>query len=161
MLKFSRQARRPLTLQSHKPIPIPSFLPKFEEGYAPGRRFDPDSERNEASKLKALVKKERKGAVRELRKDNRFLAGERQKIQREKDAEYKGKINRITAGLEKERHEEKRFARTKEIERTRDKKRAGEAGGSRGGRGGRGGGRGGGGGRGASRGGRGGRGRGA
>merc|ERR1712093_975370 len=80
MLKFSHQARRPLTLQTHKPIPIPSYLPKFDAGYAPGRRFDPDVERNEASKLKALFKKEKKGAIRELRKDSRFIAGEKAKI---------------------------------------------------------------------------------
>lgn len=135
MLKFSRQARRPLTLQSHKPIPIPSFIPKFDASYAPGRRFDPDVERNEAAKLKALVKKEKKGAIRELRKDNRFIAGERAKIQREKDDAYKTKINRITAGLEQERSEEKRFERTKEREKMRDKKRAGgKPGGKPGGR---------------------------
>ena len=127
MLKFSRQARRPLTLQQHKPIPIPSFAPKFEEGYAPGRRSDPDVVRNEAAKLKALVRKEKKGAIRELRKDTRFIAGEKAKMQREKDDEYKNKINRITAGLEQERHEEKRFERTKEREKSRDKKRAGGA----------------------------------
>lgn len=125
MLKFSRQARKPLTLQSHKPIPIPSFIPKFDAAYAPGRRFDPDVERNEAAKLKALVKKEKKGAIRELRKDNRFIAGERAKMEREKDDQYKTKINRITAGLEQERSEEKRFERTKEREKLRDKKRAG------------------------------------
>lgn len=125
MLKFARQARKPLTLQSHKPIPIPSFIPKFDAAYAPGRRTDPDVERNEAAKLKALVKKEKKGAIRELRKDNRFIAGERAKMMRQKDDEYKTKINRIQAGLEQERSEEKRFERTKEREKMRDKKRAG------------------------------------
>lgn len=132
MLKFSHQARRPLTLQSHKPIPIPTYLPKFDAGYAPGRRFDPDVERNELSKLKALVKKEKKGAIRELRKDSRFIAAEKAKIQKEKDREYKSKIDRIQAGLQQERSEEKRFQRTKEKETLRDKKRAG--GGSKGGR---------------------------
>jgi nucleolar protein 14 len=128
-MRLSKNARRPLTLQSHKPVPIPTFVPKFDAGYAPGRRFDPDSERNEASKLKALVKKERKGAIRELRKDSRFLAGERAKMQAEKDSEYKSKIDKITAGLQEERHEEKRFERTKERETMRDKKRAGGGGG--------------------------------
>jgi nucleolar protein 14 len=128
MLKFSRQARRPLTLQQHKPIPIPSYVPKFDAGYAPGRRFDPDVARNEESKLKALVKKEKKGAVRELRKDARFIAGEKAKLQREKDEAYKSKINRITAGLEQERAEEKRFERTKEKEKARDKKRGSSSG---------------------------------
>lgn len=124
-MRLARAARRPLTLQSHKPVPIPTFIPKFEASYAPGRKFDPDSARNEAAKLKALVKKERKGAIRELRKDSRFLAGERAKMQAEKDREYKGKIDKITAGLQEERHEEKRFERTKEREKLRDLKQSG------------------------------------
>lgn len=128
MLKFARQSRRPLTLQSHKPIPIPSYVPKFDAGYQPGRHFDPDSERNEAAKLKALVRKEKKGAIRELRKDARFIAGEKARIQRERDDEYRTKINRITAGLEQERSEEKRFERIKEKSKARDKKRAGKSG---------------------------------
>ncbi|KAK9897630.1 Nop14-like protein [Cystobasidium minutum MCA 4210] len=124
-MKLARAARRPLALQSHKPVPIPTFIPKFDAGYAPGRKFDPDSARNEEAKLKALVKKERKGAIRELRKDSRFLAGERAKMQAEKDREYKSKIDKITAGLQEERHEEKRFERTKEREKMRDKKQSG------------------------------------
>lgn len=127
-MRLAKAARRPLTLQLHKPVPIPTYIPKFEASYAPGRKFDPDSERNEAAKLKALVKKERKGAIRELRKDSRFLAGERAKMQADKDREYKGKIDKITAGLQEERHEEKRFERTKEREKLRDKKQSGGGG---------------------------------
>ena len=92
MLRVARQARRPLQLQSHKPIPIASYAPKFEAGFAPGRHFDPDAERNEQAKLKALHRKERKGAIRELRKDNRFLAGERAKMRDQSDDAYKKKV---------------------------------------------------------------------
>ena len=41
--------------------------------------------RDEAAKLKAQYKQERKGAIRELRKDARFLASEQQKKQKEKE----------------------------------------------------------------------------
>ncbi|KAG6867879.1 hypothetical protein C0993_009921, partial [Termitomyces sp. T159_Od127] len=67
LLKFSRQARQPLRLQAHKPIPIPTYIPKFEtttSNYL--RRQDPDHDRNEASKLRHQYKQERKGAIREL-----------------------------------------------------------------------------------------------
>lgn len=131
MLKLSRSARRPLTLQAHKPIPIKTYLPKFEDGYAPGRHFDPDSERNETQKLQALVRKERKGAIRELRKDNRFLAGEKARLQREKDDQYRTKMNRVRASMELERADEKRFERTKAVETKRDKQRAGGGGGGK------------------------------
>ncbi|KAG6908021.1 hypothetical protein DXG01_006488 [Tephrocybe rancida] len=65
LLKFSRPARQPLWLQAHKPIPIPSYIPKFEattSNYL--RRQDHDHERNKASKLHNQYKQERKGAIR-------------------------------------------------------------------------------------------------
>ena len=83
LVKFALQARRPLRLQAHKPIPIPTYVPKFEQttsNYL--RNRDPDHERNEAAKLRAQYKQERKGAIRELRKDARFLAAEQQKKQK-------------------------------------------------------------------------------
>ena len=41
--------------------------------FVKGRDYDPDRERVEMKKLKKLVKREAKGAARELRKDNYFL----------------------------------------------------------------------------------------
>lgn len=79
----------------------------------------------EAAKLRALYRKERKGAIRELRKDNKFLAGEKSKAREQADAAYKSKITRIMGGLEEERAEEKKFERTKEREKARDRKRRG------------------------------------
>ncbi|KAI6024463.1 Nop14-like protein [Pisolithus marmoratus] len=67
LLKFAGQARRPLLLQAHKPIPIPTYIPKFEQNSSSYlRRQDPDRERNEASKLRYQLKQEKKGAIREL-----------------------------------------------------------------------------------------------
>ena len=122
LLKFSRQARRPLTLQSHKPIPIPTYVPKFEQSssnYLKNR--DPDHERNEAAKLRRQYKQERKGAIRELRKDARFLAAEQQKQQKEKDKAYNDRMRRVFGSLESERAEEKAMER----EKTKEKKRSG------------------------------------
>lgn len=122
LLKFALQGRRPLRLQAHKPIPIPTYVPKFEHtssNYL--RNRDPDHERNEAAKLRAEYKQERKGAIRELRKDARFLAAEQQKKQKEKDREYNERMKRVYGTLESERAEEKAMEREKE----RDKRRAG------------------------------------
>ncbi|KAH7931164.1 Nop14-like protein [Leucogyrophana mollusca] len=122
LLKFSDQARRPLLLQAHKPIPIPSYIPKFEthsSSYL--RRQDPDHERNEASKLRYQVKQERKGAIRELRKDAKFLAAAEHKKQAEKDRTYKDRMNKVFSSLEGERAEQKAMDR----EKSREKKRAG------------------------------------
>lgn len=122
LLKFSKQARKPLALQAHKPIPIPSYIPKFEattSNYL--RRQDPDHERNEASKLRHQYKEERKGAIRELRKDSRFLAAEEQKKQTEKDRAYKASMNKVFGSIEGERAEEKAMER----EMAKDKRRSG------------------------------------
>ncbi|WRT67141.1 uncharacterized protein IL334_004107 [Kwoniella shivajii] len=120
-LNHARAARRPLTLQAHKPIPIASHAPKFEENFAPGKHYDPDVERNATAKLKALYKKERKGAIRELRKDNKFLAGEKAREQAEKDKDYNSKMKKVEGSLNVERAEEKEMQREKQ----REKRRAG------------------------------------
>lgn len=122
-MKFAKQARRPLTLQNHKPIPIASYAPKFDEGggYAYRKRHDPDAERNAASKLRAEFKKEKKGALRELRRDNRFLAEEQSKRQREIDEGYSKRMARVHGEIQSERAEEKAMLK----EKAKLKKRAG------------------------------------
>ncbi|KAG5654235.1 hypothetical protein H0H81_005922 [Sphagnurus paluster] len=122
LLKFSHQARQPLRLQAHKPIPIPTYIPKFEStssNYL--RRQDPDHERNEASKLRNQYKQERKGAIRELRKDAKFLAGVEQQKQKEKDRAYNERMKRVFGSIEGERAEEKAMER----EKSKEKRRAG------------------------------------
>ena len=120
LLKFALQDRRPLRLQAHKPIPIPTYVPKFEHtssNYL--RNRDPDHERNEAAKLRAQLKQERKGAIRELRKDARFLAAEQQKKQKTKDQAYSDRMKRVFGSIESERAEEKAMEREKMKEKRR------------------------------------------
>ncbi|OBZ70498.1 putative nucleolar complex protein 14 [Grifola frondosa] len=122
LLKFSRQARRPLRLQAHKPIPIATYIPKFEHSSSNYlRNRDPDHERNEAAKLRNQYKQEKKGAIRELRKDARFIATEQQRKQREKDKMYNDRMKRVYGSIESERAEEKVMER----EKMKEKKRSG------------------------------------
>lgn len=118
VVKFSQQARVPLTLQAHRPIPIASNVPKFEENYSVDKKsYDPDQTRQEISKLKAAVKKERKGALRELRKDNQFVAREKIRNRREADSAYHEKMARLVRtvateeGAEKNKYEREKAAR--------------------------------------------------
>ncbi len=122
LLKFAKEARRPLALQAHKPIPIPSYIPKFEatsSNYM--RKRDPDYERNETAKLRYQLKQEKKGAIRELRKDARFLATVEQKKQLDKDKEYGEKLKKAFTSIESERAEQKAMER----EKAREKRRSG------------------------------------
>jgi nucleolar protein 14 len=123
-LKFSRQARRRLRLQAHKPIPIATYVPKFGSGSTSSsylRARDPDEARAEAAKLRRAHRDARKGALRELRKDARFLAGVQRRERQEKDGEYADWLHKVHASLEEERAEDKAL----EKEKGRVKRRAG------------------------------------
>ena len=122
LLKFARQSRKPLLLQAHKPIPIASYVPKIDSSSSAYLRHnDPDHERAEASKLRYQYKQERKGAIRELRKDARFLSAVQQQEQMERDRTYKDRMNKVFSSLESERAEQKKMDR----EKAKEKKRAG------------------------------------
>ncbi|KAJ3155718.1 nucleolar complex protein 14 [Geranomyces michiganensis] len=102
VLSSAAMKRRPLLLQKFKPIPMSTFVPKFDAHYSMDRKSsarDPDRDRVEQAKLKAEYKKEHKGAVRELRKDAAFIARKRMQNIKEKDVEYKKKMDKIMGGL--------------------------------------------------------------
>ncbi|KAH8834361.1 nucleolar protein 14 [Flagelloscypha sp. PMI_526] len=120
-LKLSKKTRQPLQLQSHKPIPLPSIAPQFSERSSTSYLFREDDPDKEANKLRKAYKQERKGAIRELRKDTRFLAKVEQDRQREKDEEYEKRMRQVHGGIEGERAEQK----SAEREKMKEKKRAG------------------------------------
>lgn len=116
----SIDARRPLLLHKHRPLAIKSFIPQFIDNYNPDRHYDPDRERAELAKLKAEHKKERKGAMRELRKDASFMAREQLRDKKEKDAAYERKYKRLVAEIQ---GEEGREAKDYEREKAKRKGR--------------------------------------
>ncbi|KAJ5246993.1 hypothetical protein N7468_001976 [Penicillium chermesinum] len=101
-LAQARKSRRPLLLHYHRPLAIKSAIPKFEENFNPDKHYDPDRERAEANRLKKEYKRERKGAMRELRKDASFVAREKLREKKERDAEYEKKYNRLVAEIQSE-----------------------------------------------------------
>lgn len=115
LLNQSALNRRPLELHHHRPIPIRSAIPKFEESFNPDRHYDPNKERSDAKKLQKEYKRERKGALRELRKDASFIAREQLREKRERDAEYEKKQRRLVAEIQgEEGHERKEYEREKQ-----------------------------------------------
>ena len=98
----ARLARRPLLLHNHRPLAIKSAIPKFEENFNPDKHYDPDRERAEANRLKAEYKREKKGAMRELRKDASFISREKLREKKERDAEYEKKYKRLIAEIQSE-----------------------------------------------------------
>mmetsp|Transcript_26205 Transcript_26205/g.78749 ORF Transcript_26205/g.78749 Transcript_26205/m.78749 type:complete len:897 (-) Transcript_26205:128-2818(-) len=108
----SRSGRilEPLRLQKHRPVALRSMEPDFDEGYS-GRKVDHDKDRRETRKLKALYKKEERGAIRELRRDGKFMArvklDKRRAFDAERDAVTKGFENELAQDLGNQRIEEK------------------------------------------------------
>ncbi|KIV85739.1 hypothetical protein PV11_01400 [Exophiala sideris] len=105
---FAIQSRVPLLLHNHRPLAIKQSIPAFIENYNPDRHYDPDEQRSQLSKLKAEHKKERKGAMRELRKDANFMAREQLREKKEKDAAYDKKFKRLVAEIQGEEGREKK-----------------------------------------------------
>jgi nucleolar protein 14 len=110
----SLAARKPLLLHNHRPLAIKLSIPKFEEGYNPDRHYDPDRERSDLNKLKAEHKRERKGAMRELRKDANFIARESLREKKEKDEAHAKRERRLIAEIQgEEGHEQKEYEKEK------------------------------------------------
>ena len=112
----ARVSRRSLELHHHRPLAIKTAVPKFEDGFDPRRHYDPDRERAELAKLRAEHKRERKGALRELRKDARFAAREKLRQKRERDDAYERKYARLVAEIQgEEGREANAYAREKQM----------------------------------------------
>lgn len=123
-VEHAHNTRHALRLQAHRALSIASYAPKFEQqSFDPRRATDPDTERANAAKLRAMLKKERKGAIRELRKDAQFIAEERDQRRVAEDTSYKKKIDKIVGGIQSERSEEKQLDRAKALIRKRAGKR--------------------------------------
>lgn len=113
-IQVATLSRRPLELHHHKSLAIKTYIPKFEDDFDPDKHYDPDRERAEMAKLKAEHKKERKGAMRELRKDANFMAREKLRLKKEKDAAYEKKYKRLVSEIQgEEGHESKIYEREK------------------------------------------------
>lgn len=99
-IKLSLGSRASLTLQVHRPIPIPSYLPKYSMSYSLDSKNDPDHERSGLGKLKAQHRREKKSVIRELRKEARTEAVVKSEEGRRRDKAYQEKM-RIATGIMK------------------------------------------------------------
>ena len=71
-------ARAPVYIAAMNNAPqAKQYNPKFEESFVKGKDYDPDRQRAEERRLKKMVRKEERGAIRELRKDASFMANVR------------------------------------------------------------------------------------
>jgi nucleolar protein 14 len=107
-VSLSSSVGRPvLQLLKKKPKSIKFYEPSFDEVYDVRRRKAPSKSANDRQKLRHKVKTERKGAIRELKKDSHFLSREKIKESRERDAERERKTRQIMNDLQSMQHEAK------------------------------------------------------
>ncbi|KAK1316816.1 hypothetical protein QJS10_CPA05g01060 [Acorus calamus] len=90
-----------------KIMELPADSPVFGSdafNFVKGRDYDPDRERVERRKLNKLLKREAKGAARELRKDNHFLFGVKEREQKLLEEERTEKYGKALAFLQEQEH---------------------------------------------------------
>jgi nucleolar protein 14 len=113
--------RVPLTLQYHRSLAIATFAPKFEENFNPDKKsYDVNRERQEMSKVKNELKKERKSALKDIRRETKFVARER--ISEKKgmyDAYHKKMADIVNSIASTEGAEKNQYEREKKMRKSR------------------------------------------
>ncbi|XP_056146831.1 nucleolar protein 14 [Lampris incognitus] len=103
----------PLVFEKKKPIPLKLFTPKIVEVLDYGKKRGCTKAEREKERLTHKYKKEFKGALREIRKDSRFLANEKLNEIMNRDAERKRKVKELFGSLATQEGEWKALKRKK------------------------------------------------
>ncbi|XP_053195950.1 nucleolar protein 14 [Scomber japonicus] len=102
-----------LVFEKKKPIPLKLLTPKIVEVLDYGKKRGSTKEEREKERLQHKFKKEFKGALREIRKDSRFLAREKLNEVMNRDAERKRKVKELFGSLATQEGEWKALKRRK------------------------------------------------
>jgi len=105
--RFSNKLMPFLRYENQKPRSIKMLEPKFDMVFIDkrGASSGPNKEENEHKELKKKLKSEMKGAIREIKKDNKFISRMKHKDQAKKDKTRKRKVGEIMGFLSKEQGE--------------------------------------------------------
>ncbi|KAL4686257.1 hypothetical protein H8957_005262 [Semnopithecus entellus] len=112
-MESQKQLCRPLTCEKSKPVPLKLFTPRLVKVLEFGRKQGSSKEEQERKRLIHKHKREFKGAVREIRKDNQFLARMQLSEIMERDAERKRKVKQLFNSLATQQGEWKALKRKK------------------------------------------------
>uniref|UniRef100_A0A8C9A9Y7 NOP14 nucleolar protein n=1 Tax=Prolemur simus TaxID=1328070 RepID=A0A8C9A9Y7_PROSS len=112
-MENQKQLHRPLTCEKSKPVPLKLFTPRLVKVLEFGKKQGSSKEEQERKKLIHKHKREFKGAVREIRKDNQFLARMQLSEIMERDAERKRKVRQLFNSLATQEGEWKALKRKK------------------------------------------------
>ncbi|XP_029805228.1 nucleolar protein 14 [Suricata suricatta] len=104
---------RPLICEKSRPVPLKLFTPRLVKVLEFGRKQGGSREEQERKRLIHKHKREFKGAVREIRRDNQFLARMQLAETLERDAERKRKVKNLFNSLATQEGEWKALKRKK------------------------------------------------
>jgi len=107
------QRCRPLVCERSKPLPLKLFTPRLVRVLEFGKKQGSSKEEQERRRLIHKHKREFKGAVREIRRDNQFLARMQLSETLERDAERKRKVKQLFNSLATQEGEWKALKRKK------------------------------------------------
>ncbi|CAK6433343.1 unnamed protein product [Pipistrellus nathusii] len=109
------QERRyqPLVCERSKPVPLKLFTPRLVKVLEFGKKQGSTKEEQERKRLIHKHRREFKGAVREIRKDNQFLARMQLSEIMERDAERKRRVKQLFNSLAEQEGEWKALKRKK------------------------------------------------
>lgn len=109
----TKAERKPLRPEK-KPPPMKALLePKFQAKFDGRKHFTGSKKKVEMKRLGQKYKREMKGAMREVRRDNQFLAQHQLNEQIEKDEERKRKVKQIYRELATQEGDYKKLKRKK------------------------------------------------
>ena len=99
----TNSSRLPMVVSAMSRGPsVKQYNPRFEDSFAKGKDYDPDRERAEERRLKKLIRKEERGAIRELRKDAAFMAGVRDREKHNLQARLDNSAKRAISFLQQQ-----------------------------------------------------------
>uniref|UniRef100_A0A452J5B9 Uncharacterized protein n=1 Tax=Gopherus agassizii TaxID=38772 RepID=A0A452J5B9_9SAUR len=103
----------PLVCEKKKPVPLKLYMPKIVKVLEFGRKQGGSKEEQERKRLIHKHKREFKGAVREIRKDNQFLARMQLSEIMQRDSDRKRKVKNLFNSLATQEGEWKAMKRKK------------------------------------------------
>ncbi|XP_071609470.1 nucleolar protein 14 [Heliangelus exortis] len=103
----------PLICEKKKPVPLKQYTPKIVKVLEFGRKQGSSKKEQERRQLIQRHKRELKGAIREIRKDNRFLARIQLSEIMERDSARKRKVKELLGSLATQEGEWKAMKRKK------------------------------------------------
>ncbi|EDW24059.1 GL23927 [Drosophila persimilis] len=111
--QLAEQKMKPVALAERKPKALRMLEPRFETVYDDKRRPKMSKEKEERAKLLHKIKREKKGAIREIRRDTAFVQELKLKQQLQSDKERHEKVKRIYQEASMQQGELNELARSK------------------------------------------------